>query len=173
MTCIIQSNHMSMTSDISFTVKLTHTYDHEQHDLLSNRLLSPIAENSAEIYSLSIPICTETAKIVLSNDNHRCLNELNQKLEQYAVNFNKLETYFNKLNEHFQALFVIIQYLRNDRHLKDIIELFETRLLLMRTKSKQLNDLLNHSSIKPILQQVYLIHTYNFIRIQLFFLSLS
>jgi hypothetical protein len=159
-----------MTSGNPFISKFIHKYDQpvlEQstpNGTLSNRLLSPITENSAEILSASLSInktCLDisqkTSNTVLTNDNST-IDELNrtllQKFHQYITNFDDIKNYLNTLDKHFKELSIIIEYLRNDQNFTDIIELIETRLLQMRVKRDQIDYLLNHSSIKTIIQQV-------------------
>jgi len=159
-----------MTSGIPFISKFIHKYDQsviEQstpNGALPNRLLSPITENSAEILSSSLSInktCLDISQkstnTVLTNDNST-LDELNrtllQRFHQYTTNFHDIQNYLNTLDKHFKELSVIIEYLRHDQNLTDIIELIETRLLQMRVKRDQIDRLINHSSIKDIIQQV-------------------
>lgn len=126
---------------------------------LPYRLLSPIAEDSVEILSTSFPLnksysntSQQTLNPVMINNN---LNQtLLQRSYQYINHFYNIQNYLNTLDEHFKSLLLIIEYLRNDKNLFEIIELFETRLLQMRVKRNQIDRLLNYSSIKTILQQV-------------------
>jgi hypothetical protein len=154
-----------MTSEIPFISKFIHKHDQPllEHSTpngtLSNRLLSPITENSAEILSTSLPInktCSNTTQkspnLVLTIDE---LNQtLLEKFHQYTTNFHNIQNYLNTLDQHFKALAFTMEYLRNDKNFTNIIELIETRLLQMRVKRDQIDHLLNHSSIKNIIQQV-------------------
>lgn len=155
-----------MTSEIPVILKSIHKHDQLLLDYstpngtLPNRLLSPIIENSAEILSIN-KTCSDTSQIspniVLTNANPT-IDELNrillQRFHQYTTNFHHIQNYLNTLDQHFKELSFIIEYLRNDKNLTNIIELIETRLLQMRVKRDQINDLLNQSSIKIIIEQV-------------------
>ena len=159
-----------MTSENSFVSKFIHKHDQPRPEsstptgVLSSRLLSPITENSAEILSTTLPMnksCSDTSQkspnIVLTNYNLTPddLNEtLIQRFHQYTTNFNNIQNYLDTLDQHFKGLSIIINYLRNDGNLINIIEAIETRLLQMRVKRDQIDHLLNQSSIKNIIQQV-------------------
>ncbi|CAF0909506.1 unnamed protein product [Adineta steineri] len=155
-----------MTSEIPFISKILLKYDHTLHeyassnDPLPNRLLSPITENSVEILQTSISTnktssadtSQKSPNIVLSNDEHNHIYL--QRFLQYTTNFQTIQNYLDKLHQHFKALSIIIEYIRHDQNLLDIIEPIETRLLQMRAKRDQIDHLLNQSSIKHIMQQI-------------------
>jgi len=159
-----------MTSDISFILKFIHQYDQlvlehsTPHGALPNRLLSPITETSAEILSVSLPInktssdtSQKSPNLVLTN-NTSTIDEINQtllqKFHQYTTNFHQIQNYLDTLDQHLQALALIIKHLQNDKNLTHTIEFLETRLLQIRVKRDQIDRLLNQSSVQKIIQQV-------------------
>jgi hypothetical protein len=155
-----------MTSDIPFILKCISQHDPPSlehctpNGTLPNRLLSPIVENSAEILSISPSInktCSDTIQKSpnnVSTNNHSTIDELHQTFHQYTTHFHYIQNYLNTLDEHFKALSFILEHLRNNKNLTETIELIETRLLQMRVKREQIDRLLNHSSIKNIIEQV-------------------
>lgn len=158
-----------MTSEAPFISKLIDKYrqsllEHSvPNGILSNRLLSPIIENSAEILSGSDPInrvsldaSLKATNIVLTNENST-IDEFNQlmiqRLNEY---FHHIKNYIEKINVHFAELSIIIEALRRKQNFNSTIELIETRLLKMRVKRNQISHLLNQSFIKDNLEQVSL-----------------
>jgi hypothetical protein len=175
-----------MTSDIPFILKIIHQYDQLtlEHSIpygtLPNRLLSPITETSTEILSSPLPMnrtsfdtSQKSANLILTN-NTSTIDEIYQtlllKFHQYTINFHQIQNYLNTLDQHLQALTLIIKYLQNEKNLTNTIECLETRLLQIRVKRDQIDCLLNHFSIQKIIQQVcHLQHIIEF----LFFYSNS
>ncbi|CAF2336610.1 unnamed protein product [Rotaria sp. Silwood2] len=159
-----------MTSEIPFISKSIHKHDRPLleystlNGILSNKLLSPITENSTEILSTPIPInkiCANTSQktinLALKNDN-LTVDELNhifiQKFHQCIKNFHDIQNYLNKFDQHFKELSIIIESLRTNKNLTSIIELIETRLLQMNVKRNQIDHLLNQSSMKNIIEKI-------------------
>ncbi|CAF0751299.1 unnamed protein product [Rotaria sordida] len=161
-----------MASEIRLISKSIHKhnrslleYSISNDTILSNRLLSPIIENSTEIHSTPISInkiCSNTSQkilnnIILKNDN-LTIDELNhiliQKSHQYMKDFHNIQNYLNKFDKHFKELSNIIEYLRTNKNFTNTIELIETRLLQMHVKRNQIDRLLNQSSIKNLIEKI-------------------
>ena len=134
-----------MTSDISFILKFIHQYDQST----PNRLLSPIIETSVEKKSPP-PSLTENRSINNDQTNQILLD----KCQGFMNHFEQIQTYINRLDEHFRALSFLVQHLRRDEHFHDSIEFLEIRLVQMRVKRDQIDRSLNQSSLQNLIKQV-------------------
>ena len=148
-----------MTSETNFTIPKFDEEDFYPNGTLPNRLLSPITEHSADTQQTYSDTSKNSSESVLSK-NKSTIDELNEillpKCHQYITYFYHIQTYLNTLQKHFEALSIIVNNLRKDRCINHVIEPIEIRMLQMHAKRNQIDNLLNKSSIKMLLQQVCL-----------------
>ncbi|CAF0750087.1 unnamed protein product [Adineta ricciae] len=146
-----------MTSQTNFTISKFDEVDLYPNGTLPNRLLSPITEHSADTQQTYSDTSKKSSESVLSKTKSP-IDELNEillpKCHQYITYFYHIQTYLNVLQKHFKALSIIVSDLRKDRRINHVIEPIEIRMLQMHAKRNQIDNLLNKSSIKTLLQQI-------------------
>ena len=132
----------------------------------SNRLLSPITERSAEVlltpprpfqstHSKSphpSPRIVLPADSVLSIDD--CSTALLQRFTQHTTNFRTIQKHLQSIGGHLEESASIIDRLRDEKTIADVIDSIDMRLPQLRAKRDQIDGLLNHFSIRRIIEQV-------------------
>lgn len=161
-----------MTSDSSYTSKRNDIPKEDaasvctQPDTISARLLSPIIEQSVEIYSTSLPIeqicldSTGKSPPKLSDSDNVSIDPshagLVQTLYQYKTNFQKLRTYLHSIKDHFHRLAETVRQIEWNPILAAAIDPIPMRLIQMRVKLDQIDRLLHPSVAEKIDQEVCL-----------------
>ena len=159
-----------MTSEMPCKSKLIDMCDQQilahslANGILSNRLLSPIIENSAEILSTPLPVdidlstaSQKTPKLV-ARDNNAPLDgstcSLLQGFHQCTRNLQSTHKHLSSANQHLKELTSIVDRLSQDETIVDIVEPIATRLIQLRVKAEEAVRLLNQPSIEKLAQQV-------------------
>ena len=161
-----------MSSETLFATGLIHRSDPFLFELStptgigSNRLLSPITERSAEILLTPLrPIQSSTSdsprpspSIVLPADPLLTTNDwttaLLQRFTQYTTNFHAIQTHLHSIGGHLKESASIIDRLRNEKTIANVIDSIDMRLPQLLAKRDQIDGLLNHVSIRQIIEQV-------------------
>ena len=134
-----------MTSELSYTSKLSEISNQHLAILCtpngtsSNRLLSPIIENSIEIHSLSLsndkicPDFIDKSLKIPSNEEKitidRSTSAVVQRFSQYMTNLQKIRTYIGSIKDHVKELTRIFNQLEHDPNLIERFEPIPTRLI--------------------------------------------
>lgn len=153
-----------MTSLVVFRSKLTgdsngNSCEHSTNDgNLFNPLLSPILETSHERLSMSsehrsLEKSLKTTGVNEISTNNGSNEIFMQRYEQFRKKFHQIQDHMFTMNQNLKELNLIIDMMRLDPMLNELIEPIEARLTLIRVKIDQIDRMNDEKHLNKVVNR--------------------